>query len=203
MGQERQMRKVGHSWVVAVPPRVREHLGVKHAQHLHWHLTGPKEAVLSPNAQRVGGKPPGLALASDLDGARRRITQLEAQLKAQPAAVLAEARMQEWMRRLRLELKGYPALDAINDRLRDIQAHLGMRRGPWKYRAKRGAPRTETVPGPDSYPARSAPSSPSAQVHEEGRSPARPIPDPPLSPGVVEQGADTSGRQPQVSHSKT
>lgn len=50
-------------------------------------------------------------------------------------------------------LKGYPALDAINDRLRDIEAQLGIRRAPWRYRAKRGGPprsprRVELVDAP-------------------------------------------------------
>jgi hypothetical protein len=173
MAQERWMRKVGNSWVIAVPQRVRDHLGVKHARHLHWHLAGPKEVVLSPHAQRVGGKPPGLDIADDLDAAKRRIIQLEAQLKAQPAAVLAEARMQEWMRRLRLEVRGLPAIEAINERLRRIEDQLGTRRGPWSYRVKRGSPRPDVVRGPDHYPA----------------------PDPSPSPTASEPGADTSDAQ--------
>jgi len=179
MAQERWMRKVGNSWVIAVPQRVREHLGVKHAHHLHWHLTGPKEVVLSPRAQRVGGKPPGLDIAEDLDAAKRRIIQLEAQLKAQPAAVLAEARMQEWMRRLRLEIRGLPAIEAINERLRRIEDQLGTRRGPWAYRVKRGSPRPDVVRGPDQYP---GPDSPPSSVHseEEAGTPAPSVPGAPM-----------------------
>lgn len=179
MAQERWMRKVGNSWVVAVPKRVRDHLGVKHAHHLHWHVAGPKEVVLSPNAQRVGGRPSGLALSDELDAARRRIVQLEAQLKAQPAAVLAEARMQEWMRRLRLEVKGLPVLDAINDRLRRLEDQLGVRRGPWTYRAKRGRERAvETYHLPEP-PAAAPADSPSAvradAATPETKPPARPV----------------------------
>jgi antitoxin component of MazEF toxin-antitoxin module len=149
MAQERWMRKVGNSWVVAVPPRVRAHLGLKHAGHLYWHLKGPKEVILTPHPQRVGGKPAGQELAPALDAARRRIVELEAKLAAQPEATLRKFRMQEWLTRFRLEVSGLPEFTAINDRLRRIEDQLGTRRGPWSYRVTRARPRkTEAVPAP-------------------------------------------------------
>jgi len=79
-GQQRRVRRVGTSWVVPVPARVREHFGWKEGGTAYWHLVGPREAVLSPNARRVGGKPYGAALEKDLRDAREHIERMKRKL---------------------------------------------------------------------------------------------------------------------------
>ena len=60
-----------------------------------------------------------------------------------------EYRKDEVGRKIHLQLKGVPALDAINERLRRIEDALGTRRGPWRYKVKRGTP-TGPIPAPAS-----------------------------------------------------
>lgn len=175
----RKPYKHGDSHVVALPREVRDQLNVEPGDHLYFHLVRGGEVVLAATSVREGGRPEGLKLRAQLARAKQRITELEEKVRASWEAAWNEFRTQEAARVLKLQVSGLPVLDAINGRLRDIEAQLGIRRGPWHYRPKRGTPRAETVRGPDSYPGPSARPESSAQVHEEGAAPARPIPDPP------------------------
>jgi len=127
--------------VVALPPEVRERLGVLAGQWLYFHLGRKGEVVVSTSPARAGGKPPTAGLEEELTLARARIDELERERLEAPRAARRAVWFELALQKLSLELKGLPVLDAINDRLRDIEAQLGIRRGPWSYRAKRGRPR--------------------------------------------------------------
>jgi len=124
--------------VVALPPEVRERLGVLAGQWLYFHLGRKAEVVVSTSPARAGGKPPTAGLEEELTLARARIEELERERLELPRAARRAAWFELALQNIRLELKGLPVLDAINNRLRDIEAQLGIRRGPWTYRPKRG-----------------------------------------------------------------
>lgn len=67
MAEQRHARRVGHSVVVAIPARVKQHLGLDAGQPVYFHLARGGEVVLSVNATRAGGRPEGLALKRQLD----------------------------------------------------------------------------------------------------------------------------------------
>jgi hypothetical protein len=138
--------------LIALPPDVRARMGVIPGQWLYFHLGRKGEVVLSTSPARAGGKPPTAALEEELTRARARIDELERKLAGGFEAARHDAWHELAAARFRVELKGLPILDAINDRLRRIEDALGQRRGPWSYRAKRAGRPTETAPGPDTYP---------------------------------------------------
>lgn len=149
MGDQRRMRRVGNSWVIPVSLAVRRHLKVTHARDLYWHLAGPREAVLTPHAQRVGGKPAGIGLQKDLDAARAEIERLRERLKARPLRVFNEGASMGASAVLRQTVPIEGALAAINERLERVEAALA--RMPWARRARReraAARPVEPAPAP-------------------------------------------------------
>jgi antitoxin component of MazEF toxin-antitoxin module len=90
MPEQRHVYRVGTSTVVALPPRVREHLAVKRGDAVYWHVTRGKEVVLSPLAQREGGRPEGLALERKLRAALAEIARLHASAAARERTLYAE-----------------------------------------------------------------------------------------------------------------
>ncbi len=135
MADQRRMRRVGNSWVIPVSRTVRRHLKVAHARDLYWHLAGPREAVLTPHPQRVGGKPAGIGLAKDLEAARAEIERLRAKLAARPARVFNEGASMGAAAVMRQTIPIEGALGAINERLDRIQEALA--RMPWARRGTR------------------------------------------------------------------
>ncbi len=136
----RRITKRKGQQLIALPPDVRERLGVIPGQWLYFHLGRKGEVVVSTSPARAGGKPPTAALEEELTRARARIADVERKRAGDVEAARGAAWMAVALKRLRVELKGLPVLDAINDRLRAIEAQLGIRRGPWTYRPKPGAP---------------------------------------------------------------
>jgi len=90
MAEQRALRRAGHSWVVAVPVRVRAHLKLKVPGAAYWHVAGPGEAVVSAHSTRTGGKPAGLDLAPQLVAAEREIARLRGRVADRPRAVYNE-----------------------------------------------------------------------------------------------------------------
>jgi len=135
MADQRRMRRVGNSWVVPVSLRVREHLKVTHARDLYWHLAGPREAVLTPHPQRVGGKPAGVGFEKDLEAARAEIARLREKLRARPLRVFNEGASMGASAVLRQTVPIEGALGAINERLDRIEDALA--RMPWARRGRR------------------------------------------------------------------
>jgi hypothetical protein len=163
----RRVSKRKGQQLVALPPELRERLGVIPGQWLYFHLGRKGEAVLSTSPARAGGKPPTASLEADLERARARIDQLQRKLVAQPAALFTEWATQHAMRRLGVQLSGLPVVEAINDRLRRLEDQLGIRRGPWTYRAKRGPGRaveTQHLPAPPEAPTSTALALPSGDA---------------------------------------
>jgi hypothetical protein len=144
MADQRRMRRVGNSWVIPVSSSVRRHLKVTHARDLYWHLAGPREAVLTPHPQRVGGKPAGAGLEKDLEGARAEIARLRQRLAARPLRVFNEGASMGASAVLRQTVPIDGALNAMNDRLDRIEDALA--RMPWARRAHRErAPRAKAA----------------------------------------------------------
>jgi hypothetical protein len=130
--------------VVPVSLSVRRHLKVTHARDLYWHLAGPREAVLTPHPQRVGGKPAGVGLEKDLESARAEIARLRQKLAARPLRVFNEGASMGASAILRQTVPIDGALGAINERLDRIEDALA--RMPWARRARRErAPRTKAA----------------------------------------------------------
>lgn len=149
MADQRRMRRVGTSWVIPVSLAVRDHLKLKHATDLYWHLAGPREAVLTPHPQRIGGKPAGAGLVKELAAARAEIERLRAKLNARPVRVFNEGASMGAAAVLRQTVPIEGALGAINERLDRIEAALA--RMPWARRPRRErAPQqhVEHVPAP-------------------------------------------------------
>jgi hypothetical protein len=149
MADQRRMRRVGNSWVIPVSQTVRRHLKVTHAGDLYWHLAGPREAVLTPHPQRVGGKPSGIGLAKELDGARAEIERLRAKLAARPMRAFNEGASMGAAAVMRQTIPVEGALGAINARLDRIEEALA--RMPWARHSRRQrAPsrKVETVSAP-------------------------------------------------------
>jgi len=145
MADQRRMRRVGNSWVVPVSLAVRRHLKVTHARDLYWHLAGPREAVLTPHPQRVGGKPAGVGLAKDLEAARAEIARLREKLAARPLRVFNEGASMGASAVLRQTVPIEGALGAINERLDRMEEALA--RMPWARRARRQRAPAPTSPG--------------------------------------------------------
>lgn len=148
--------------LVPVPPQVRDHLGLVGTAEVFWHVVRKGEVSLTVTGYRSRGRPMRGADCPSCAAYRVKVGELQKRLQAAPESALRRFRMQEWLTRLRLELRGLPILEAINDRLRRIEDQLGTRRGPWDYRAKRRRSRgieTYHVPAP---PELSAPASPPA-----------------------------------------
>jgi hypothetical protein len=163
-GLQRRVYLFGHSWVVAVPKRVRDHLRMRSGGYVYWHLTGPREALLTRTEQRIGGKPPGLDLADELRAAHREVDRLKRKLAERPQRVFnqgtsagysAAARIgfafDATLRDLRAEVR------ALHDEVARLTGRPVARRPPRRPRRARGV---EVVRLPDAIPSPSpAPSS--------------------------------------------
>jgi hypothetical protein len=181
-GQQRRVRKVGNSWVVPVPARVRKHFRWKRGGTAYWHLTGPREAVLTPHPTRVGGKPYGDALEKDLRDARRDAERLRRKMQERPLRVFNQGRAQGWTDALRQRGPLTDSLAAIRSALEMMAAELRrLGLSPRLARRRRAPTRArpvEAVTLPDEIP------SPS------------PAPSPESSGGDVASGGET----PQATH---
>lgn len=174
MPEQRHIYRVGTSVVVALPPRVREHLGVHIGDAVHWHLVRGQEAVLSVKAERVGGRPEGLALTRQLEAARTEIERLRRRLAVRPLRVLHEGVGVGVHQAMESLFPVEDRLRAIEEALEDLRARLPFRR---RY-----------ARGPSSRPDAAA-SSPRPVD-------AIPLPDPSSSPVVSAGEAGTPGVQP-------
>ena len=90
MAEQRHVYRVGTSTVVALPAAVRAHLAITRGDAVYWHVTRGKEAVLSPRAERVGGRPEGLALARQLEAALKENARLRSGDVARERTAFAE-----------------------------------------------------------------------------------------------------------------
>lgn len=165
--------------LVALPPELRERLGIIPGQWVYFHLGRKNEVVLSTSPARAGGKPPTASLEAEVAELRARLAQREKQLAETAPAARRQAWLDLAMGKLAVELRGVPVLGAINDRLRRIEAELGIRRGPWRYRAKRARPASAAGSGSDPVPSPS--SSPDVALSEgEALAPGPSVPGQPI-----------------------
>lgn len=150
MAEQRKLRKVGDSYVMAVPRAVRAHLGVKHEGLLYWHLVGPREAVLTPHPVRVGGKPLGLHLTADLAGARKRIEELEGKLRGRILSERHEVEGAVYEQALRFFNPTMARVEETHRLVLEIRARLVQRR-----RGGRGGGASAAESSPEPEPGRS------------------------------------------------
>ncbi len=73
MEQGHWIRKRRGTWIIAVPPEVRDLLGVTHRARLYWTVRRSGEAILSMKAKPQEGRTPVRQLARDLAAARLEI----------------------------------------------------------------------------------------------------------------------------------
>jgi antitoxin component of MazEF toxin-antitoxin module len=90
MAEQRHVYRVGTSTVVAIPLRVRAHLAIKRGDAVYWHVVRGAEVVLSPRAERIGGRPEGLTLARQLDAALKEVARLRDRDQARDRTLFAE-----------------------------------------------------------------------------------------------------------------
>jgi len=137
---DRRVVRRKDQYLVAIPAQVRHQLGLVAGARVWWH-TGQKAMVALTTSGRIQkGRIRLDADCTSCVGYRRELAQLRAKLQAQPQRIRNEVWMQHALKRLSVELRGYPALDAINRRLGDIEAHLAGLPFPRRRRAAR-APR--------------------------------------------------------------
>lgn len=155
--------------LVALPPEVRDRLGVIPGQWLYFHLGRKGECVISTSPHRAGGQPPTASLERDLQAARARVAYLEKRIEGGSLATLREGAAQGVLQALRA--MDYPGgtLFEIGRALDDIRAALGL--SPRRRRARRvraPARAVETAPAP----VLAAPVEEAAPVPETEESPA-------------------------------
>ncbi len=165
--------------LVALPAEVRRHLGLVPGAMVWWHIGRRKVVSLTTTGRTRAGRP---TLDEDCPTCAKLRAELE-RLRREMRDGTAATPGQHWR-------EGYHrALGDLGNFKADIQVALMLLKqlvrrdrdpgAPRLSRPSRPRRRVETVPGPDQLPP----------------------PDSPSSPVPIEQGADTSGRQPQVSHS--
>jgi hypothetical protein len=166
VGLQRRVYLFGHSWVVAVPKRVRDHLRLKTGGAVYWHLTGPREALLTRGEQRIGGKPPGLDLADELKTAHREIDRLRRKVAERPQRVFNQGTSAGYSAAARAGFAFDATLRELRSDVRALRDEVARLSGrPVARRPRRGPRRSrpvETVAGPDDYPSPSP--SPSSEV---------------------------------------
>jgi len=144
MVSARKVVKVGGQLVIAIPPEYRKALGASPGRALYWHPGRKGEAVLALASSREGGKPPDPQKSAAIAALEAEVYRLNARLERQRASLWNEWQSQATLKKISLELKGYPALDAINARLSRIEEVLSVGRWP-RVRAPR-EPRSSAPP---------------------------------------------------------
>jgi hypothetical protein len=179
--------------LVALPAQVRQHLGLVPGEMVWWHIGRKGHVALSVSGRVRGGR-----LSADVDCStcpklRAELDRLRRELRAGEVGTSGQFFRAGYHRALG-DLGNFKA--DLQLALMLLKTLVGRDRGGVALRSPRGPRarrRTEVVPGPDSLPLSGAPSSPSAQVPEEGASPARHTPDPLPSSVVSEGEASTPG----------
>jgi hypothetical protein len=174
VGRKRQL-------LLPVPPEVRDHLSVIAGAQVWWHIGRKGQAVITMTGRSRGGRPAKDEDCPSCAKYRAELDRYRRELREGDSATPAQLFRQGYLQAVAQYGQVADRMDAQREMLRDLRAMVRelVKRGP-------GAP-------PD----------PARNVHEEARSAARPIPGPSLPSLPSEQGADSSGRQPQESHSES
>jgi hypothetical protein len=159
---QRHLYRVGHSWMVAVPKAVREHLRLRPRVAVYWHLAGPREAIISPHVHRIGGKPPGLDLVPQLKAAHQEIDRLRRKLQERPSRVFNQGSNAGVMIAQRV---GYAFDETLREVRGDIRAlrdelvrlartprPLRLPRGPRRHRPVEALTLPDAIPSPSPSP---------------------------------------------------
>ena len=127
MSDQRRVYRVGNSWVVPVPRRLRAALGRLEGGDIYWHYGRGGEAVVSANAQRIGGRPPGLGLQKEVDRLRRENTRLRRRLQARPIAARHEQEAAIYEQAIGVAFRELPWVADLFARLDRIEAWMPQR----------------------------------------------------------------------------
>jgi len=120
----REIRRVvrrNKGLLLPVPASVRDHLKLYAKLRVYWHTSTQGMALVTTSGRPKGGRKRLDTNCENCIAYQQAITRLEARLKAAPQRAWNLYRTQEIGRQLHFEVKGYPAIDAINDRLREIE----------------------------------------------------------------------------------
>lgn len=146
MAEQRRVFRVGHSLVVALPPEVQEHVGVKRGQAVYWSVVRGGEAVISVKQDRRGGRPEGLALKRELAAARAEVERLKQRNDARDRSMYAEGYNVGYLK-AQERLTAPVGRSAERQRRREVYRYA-FGAGPRPVERRR---KSETVPGPDQY----------------------------------------------------
>jgi len=124
---DRRVVRRKDQYLLALPAQVRKHLGAIGGSRLWWHIAQKGAVAVSNSGKVLRGRLKLDADCPSCEGYRRELARLQAKLQSQPQRIWNQFRGQEALRKIHLELTGYPAIDAINDRLRAIEELLGVR----------------------------------------------------------------------------
>ncbi len=170
-----------NQWLVALPSEVRRHLALVPGAQVWWHIGRKGSAALTVTGRLRAGRPRDDEDCPSCAKYRAEVERLRRELRDGEQATAGQLLREGFEQAVATYGAVSDRMDAQREMLRDLRAMV-----------------RELVKRPPS-----APPAPARNIHEEGAAPARPIPGPSLPSLPSEQGADTSGRQPQVSHSKT
>lgn len=171
---EREARRKGSGWVVALPAFVRRRLGITDPGPVYWHVARRAEAILTTTRERRSGGPDTTSLIRELEQANRLVARLRQRNESRERALYAEG--YALGRQDEHEVLTKPGGKRANELRRRRLGHYA-----WSGRIPRGYVQVERVAAP---------------VLEGENDP----PPDPSSPPLVEQGAGASGRQPQAPH---
>ena len=161
------------SLLVAIPAAARDHLGLTGGERVWWHIGAKGRLTLTVTGRAGAGRPTTGEDCPHCAKLRAELMRIRQAYSVRDVPTYNTALREGWHQAIAEYGSVADRMDAQREMLRDLRAMVRE-----LFKRSSGA-------RPD----------PSAQVHEEGRSPARPIPDPSPSPASVEEGADTSGAQ--------
>ena len=116
------IRKRRGTWIIAVPPEVRDMLGVAHRVRLYWSVARRGEAILATSRKRQEGRPPIRKLAQELASARAEIAAIQQRDATRDRGMYAEGFAHGY-------LQAYERLIAPDG----PSAERGRRRAAWRW----------------------------------------------------------------------
>lgn len=138
---QREARRKGSGWVVALPAFVRRRLGITEPRPVYWHLARKGEAVVSITQTRRTGAPDTTSLHKELEEAKRLVEHLRQRNVSREHALYAEG--YALGRQDEREVLTKPTGKRANElRKRRLQYHV------WAGRIPRGYVRVERERAP-------------------------------------------------------
>jgi hypothetical protein len=207
-----------NQWLVALPSELRRHLGLVPGARVWWHIGRKGQAALTVTGELRAGRPRREEECTACAKYRAEVERLRRELHDGEHGSAAGFFRQGYMQAVEQYGGITDRIDAHREMLRDLRAMVRelVKRGDAAASPPSGTPIPPRLAGVMVAAAReyaeqeeaspSDPSAPPAPARKSTRRRAAPhvqSPDPSLPSLPSEQGADSSGRQPQESHSDT